>query len=79
MEKLKQLFNKHYTTINSLEYMALYDDMVDGFISILYDVDLEELLNYFINVSINDIQEALYNGTLSFYKCGSDYIAILEN
>lgn len=85
MKKLKQLFNKHYVEIDDLEYEALIYDSLGGYISLLDDIDLEELLNYFIDVSINDIESALYNGTLHFYKCNtdylanSDYIAVLEN
>lgn len=79
MKQLQKLYEKHYTTINSIEYRALYNDMIDGYISILRDEDLNELLDYFIDVSIQEIESALYDGTLSFYKCGSDYIAILES
>lgn len=79
MKELKQLFNKHYTSINNLEYIALYHDSLDGYISILSDIELEELLYNFIDVSINDIKVALYNGTLSLYKRHNTYIAVLES
>ena len=79
MKDLKQLYDKHYEIIDSIEYQEILNDEIEGFISILYDVDLEELLNYFIHVNIGDIKSALYNGTLTFYKCNSDYIAVLES
>ena len=79
MKQLKQLYNKHYEKIDNMEYKELLIDNKIGYISMLEDVDLEELLYNFIDVNINDIKVALYNGTLSFYKWSSYYIAVLES
>ena len=76
---MKQLFEKHYTNINRIEYMALYNDSLEGYTSMLCDIELEELLNYFADVTLEDIETALYNGTLSFYKYNNNYIAVLES
>ena len=79
MKQLKQLFNKFYIEIDKFEYMEYLEETNTGYISMLYDIELEELLNYFIDVTVEDMQSALYNGTLHFYKYDNNYIAVLES
>ena len=79
MRELKYLYDKFYVEIDDVEYEGLIYDSLGGYMSLFHDVDLEELLNYFIEISPLEIQSALYNGTLTFYKWRGDYIAVLES
>ena len=79
MKQLEQLFNRFYIEIDDFEYMEYIEETETGYISLLSDIELDELLNYFIHVNLEDIKVALYNGTLHFYKYDDNYIAVLES
>lgn len=79
MRTIEQLFNKHAVDITDLDYNDIMVDYKEGFIMVINDIDLDELLNYFIDISPIEVEQALYNTTLSFYTYNNEYMAVFQS
>lgn len=76
---LKQLFKTKAYEITTEEYDDIIYREEEGYLSMILDADLDALLEYLDHVTMADILEATYNGTLYFYTYKGDYIMVLES